>query len=162
MVSAKLAKNGVPLYGAAVLALVLPTGWALTRYLVGTLSRDVPAAFHGVRLGMSAADVRSRFDVRGTFEARPEGPTGWALSFRANDGVAPIPEATFEFHEGLLVALRAKVRSEGLSGLSPGLTATAGTVRRIAPSDSGLFEVILLARTCPDHAAEVQRLLSGS
>ena len=152
--------SGKQLYGAAVFALVLPTGWAFYRWVSSLLSSDVPSAFHGTRLGMSVAEVRSRFDARGAgdFHARPDVASGWSIEWTATSASA-VRSATFEFHEGLLVAVRAVVdRSDALTR-ETGLTVTSGTVRRVTSRPDAAFDVLLLSRACPAHAAEVRSLL---
>lgn len=154
--------SGKQLYGAAVFALVLPTGWAFYRWVSSLLSSDLPSAFHGTRLGMTIADVRGRFESRssGEFSARPNGESGWAIDWVSTSPAATtIQRATFEFHEGLLVAVRAEVdRNDPLASFV-GTTATAGTVRRVSSRSDTTFDVLLIARACPTHAAEVRNLL---
>ena len=155
--------SGKQLYGAAVFALVLPTSWAFYRWVSSLLSSDVPSAFHGTRLGMSVADVRSRFDAReaGVFHARPDVASACSIEWTQTPTERPtgVRSATFEFHEGLLVAVRAVVdRSDALTHQT-GLTVTSGTVRRVSSRPDAAFDVLLLSRACPAHAAEVRSLL---
>ena len=79
---------------AAALALVLPAGWALVR--VGARDAD-PTAALGVRLGMTAADVRARVTldegllsaaVRSTFETL--GPLAFGPDVRPTDVTAEV------------------------------------------------------------------------
>lgn len=153
--------SGKQWYGAAVIALVIPTGWAFYRWMSSLMSSDVPSAFHGTRLGMSVADVRSHLEPRGTFSARPNGESGWALDWQSA-GAGSLHRATFEFHEGLLVAVRAEVDRGDLLARVVGTTVTPGIVRRVSRRADGAFDVLILARTCPEHASEVRRLLSGT
>jgi len=154
--------SGKQWYGAAVIAIILPTGWAFYRWVSSLLSLDVPSAFHGTKLGMSVADVRARFDARGSFRARPDRESGWALDWTARDADSLVRSATFEFHEGLLVAVRAVVVEADAIADRDGMTTTAGTVRRVHRRADRLFDVLILSRGCPAHAAEVSRVLRGS
>lgn len=153
--------SGKQWYGAAVLALVIPTGWAFYRWMSTMVSSDVPSAFHGIRLGMSVADVRSGLRAHGTFAARPNGESGWALDWQGSDD-SSLKRATFEFHEGLLVAVRAEVDRADPLASAPGTTVTSGVVRRVTRRADGGFDVLILARACPAHADEVRRLISGA
>ncbi len=148
-------------YGAAVIALVLPTGWAFYRWVSSLTSSDLPSTFHGIRLGMSVSAVRSGFDAAGRFEARPNGESGWALDWRAATP-GRVRSATFEFHEGLLVAVRAEVDREDSLASRLGTTLTPGVVRRVTRRNDGAFDVLILARSCPAHADEVRRLIEGT
>ena len=154
--------SGKQWYGAAVIALILPTGWAFYRWVSSLLSLDVPSAFHGTKLGMSIADVRTRFDVAGSFHARPDGESGWALDWTSRDADSAVRRATFEFHEGLLVAVRAVVAPTDAIASRDEMTTTSGTVRRVRRREDRLFDVLILSRGCPAHAAEVRRVLRGS
>lgn len=153
--------SGKQWFGAAVLALVIPTGWALYRWTSSLMSSDVPSAFHGIRLGMSVVDVRSGLQPRGTFSARPFGEAGWALDWQGADG-SSLKRATFEFHEGLLVAVRAEVDREDPLASALGTTVTPGAVRRVSRRADGGFDVLILARDCPTHVDEVRQLISGA
>lgn len=154
--------SGKQWYGAAMIALVLPTGWAFVRWVSSLLSVDVPSAFHGTKLGMSVSDVRTRFDRPGSFHARPDGETGWAIEWNAADAAAGVRTATFEFHEGLLVAVRAVVEETDAIVSHAGTTTTPGTVRRVRRRADRAFDVLILSRGCPAHADEVTRVLRGS
>lgn len=154
--------SGKQWYGAAAIALILPTGWAFYRWVSSLLSLDVPSAFHGAKLGMSVADVRARFDVGGSFHARPDGASGWALDWTATDASGSVRSATFEFHEGLLVAVRAVATESDAIADRAGMTTTAGIVRRVNRRSDRLFDVLILSRGCPAHAAEVSRVLRGT
>jgi hypothetical protein len=162
--------SGKQLYGAAVFALVLPTGWAFSRWVSSLLAQppDRPSAFHGTRLGMSVTEVRATFVAAsgaaaagpaGTFSARPNGPSGWALDWRAGSSAGTVRQATFEFHEGLLVAVRAEIDRADELASTPRTTVTPGTVRRVTPRGDANFDVLILARSCPEHAEEVRNLL---
>ena len=118
----------------------------------------------GVRLGMSPRDVRDRFDpeAAGTWRTNVASGPGasddtvleWTSSAAAEKSKAS--DARFEFHLGMLVAVRAHLR-EGSSGERIETTPRTVTVR--TPQGGGT-EVTLLARDCPTHHEEAESLAS--
>ncbi len=148
---------------AAALALVMPAGWALVR----VVARDAdPTAALGVRLGMTASDVRRR-------AALPEGGR-WASS-TTDDGTlvldwshespdAEVREARFEVHEGALVAVRATLRDPSLGASLAGgdrRRTSAEAVSDVQPAPDGSLRFRLVARNCPVHAGEVAEILAS-
>lgn len=116
-------------------------------------------AIPNVKLGMAPGDVRDRFE--------PGGPGTWhsavgkaaddtALEWKATDGSAKVKEARFEFHLGMLVAVRATTNEPAPSGEKITATPASVTVRRAAPL--GGSEVAVLARDCPTHKDEAAAL----
>jgi hypothetical protein len=117
--------------------------------------------FHGVRLGMTAEQVRSAFDQEGSFsnELLPEGA---ALRFvpHAHAGApstADVRSSTFEFHSGVLVGMHAETRTAPF-GVPKGARFTSGAVFE-ATEQEGTFRVRWVARNCPGHAAEAEALV---
>ena len=112
----------------------------------------------GVRLGMSANDVRERFRPGGegtwTHALEPEPVLRWVASAPS----ASIRRASFELHLGMLVAFTL-VGGELTRG-KPLETTRGSIAARRAGSDGP--EVRVLSRDCETHRAEVQKLLSGS
>jgi hypothetical protein len=66
-----------------------------------------------------------------------------------------VPEARFEFHLGMLVAIRARFR-ESSSREDVALTPKTVTLR--APAPEGGTNVTVLARDCPTHKDEAESL----
>ena len=158
--------------GAAALALVVPAGLALARMVAGP-STD-PSAWAGVRLGMSTQQVRERYDAPGTWstETLPDGTLVLAHArseadteprSEAGEGaegpVSPAKSVRFEFHEGLLVAVRARVPARSASA-GDRLEIVPEAVRREATTPEGDLQITIIARNCPVHRAEVEELLS--
>jgi hypothetical protein len=111
---------------------------------------------HGVRLGMTPAEVRARFEPEGTFSMTPGDEGELRLDWRAV-GEQVLTEARFEFHEGLLVAIRAKHGAEATSVQRLEVSPWAVRVARVDANNRA--ETLLLARGCPAHESEVQELL---
>lgn len=113
-----------------------------------------------VRLGMAPRDVRERF--------APGGPGQWqtalgagddtALEWTARDSPTKIREARFEFHLGMLVAIRAHTMDPVAK---EDITLTPKTVTVLAPArEGGGTTVTVLARDCPTHKDEAESLAS--
>jgi hypothetical protein len=132
----------------------------LLTFAPGCRSADVPE-FHGVRLGMTARDVRSRFDLPGTWAN--ETTPSVALEFSPAVGSRDLAKARFEFHSGSLVAVRAESpRALNIAGFETGVHASSGSVIDVAPlSSSGGTTLRWIARDCPVHAAEVTQILGS-
>ncbi len=123
--------------------------------LVGCTRGESSEALPNVRLGMAPRDVRARF--------APEGEGSWqtavgtgddtVLEWTARDPNAPIAHARFEFHLGMLVAIRART-NEPTSKETIALTPKTVTVR--APAGEGGTTVTVLARDCPTHKDEAE------
>lgn len=150
---------------AAALALVLPAGWALVR--VAAKDADPTAAF-GVRLGMTASDVRARAALPPGVWTTSTTPDGTLLLDWAPDAAdASIRAARFEVHEGALVAVRATlVDSNSLdSALANGggdrQIRSAEAVADARPHEDGTTRFRLVARNCPVHASEVAEILAS-
>ena len=137
----------------------------LVLVLVLGCSRDEAAAtetFPGVRLGMSPRDVRDRFEggAGGSWQSKIGGGAGASddtvLEWNADDASkqARASHARFEFHLGMLVAIRAHLR-EPIGSEKVDLTPKTVTVR--APQAGGT-DVTILARDCPTHHEEAEAL----
>lgn len=127
----------------------------------GGCTRTEPDAIPNVKLGMAPGDVRDRFE--------PGGPGAWhsavgkaaddtALEWKATGGAAKVKEARFEFHLGMLVAVRATTNEPAPSGERISATPASVTVRRRA--SSGGTDIALLARDCPTHKDEASGLVA--
>ncbi|NLY94983.1 MAG: hypothetical protein GXY23_13265 [Myxococcales bacterium] len=121
-------------------------------------SRPAIDELHGVRLGMTPAEVRARFEPEGKFSITPSNDGGIWLEWSAT-GDQPITEARFEFHEGILVAIRAKHGEDGAIAVQR-LDVSPWAVRYARVDENNRAETTLLARGCPAHESEVQELLA--
>ena len=138
-------------------ALVLALG------LFGCAPEPANEAVPGVRLGMAPRDVRDRFEdgAAGGWQTKVGGGTGasddtvleWTAT-PTGGGKSRATQARFEFHLGMLVAVRAHLR-EPLS--SPRIDVTPKTVTVRNPAAGGT-DVIILARDCPTHHDEAEAL----
>lgn len=138
--------------GIVIAGLGLAGGVA--RYYLVRHAGDRPFVLHGVLLGMTPSDVRDRF------VGQPQGV--WHSEMRADPVLvwtAPGTTASFEFHGGILVAVRMLVRASdpAAQGRSLDVSNASVLVRRL--QTDGRVEVTLLARDCPTHAEEVRRLI---
>ncbi len=119
-------------------------------------AEDLP----GVRLGMSPRDVRERFEGGrdGAWQTKLGSGTkdDTVLEWNAADGKSRAVHARFEFHLGMLVAVRAQLR-EPSPKEQVDFTARTVTVRM--PQDDGTA-VTILARDCPTHHEEAEALVA--
>lgn len=113
----------------------------------------------GVRLGLTASDTRSRFVAPGPGSWSSE--AGGTLRWTASQPGEPLREAVFEFHQGMLVATRWLAEPTSPEAKGPTLEATAARLTTREP-EAGAIRVTTLSRSCPAHADEVSRRLSGA
>jgi hypothetical protein len=117
----------------------------------------------GVRLGMAPRDVRDRFEDgrEGSWQTKVGGGTGASddtvVEWSAASEKSRASTARFEFHLGMLVAVRAHLR-EGLAAERVDLTPKTVTVRTPGPAGTGGTDVTMLARDCPTHREEAESL----
>ena len=121
---------------------------------------SAPDPILGVRLGMTPAQVRARFapGAAGTYrsEAMDE---DFALVWEPSAG-GDVLGARHEFHEGLLVAVRLSVTTAADVADGPPLEATPlSLLTREVVSER--IALTWLARSCPTHAAEVERRMQS-
>ncbi|MCA9530172.1 MAG: hypothetical protein KC543_08545 [Myxococcales bacterium] len=152
-------------YGAAALCLALPIGWMATRVLLGIGGASGAQPFFGVRLGMTAQDIRTGFALPGAWRSEAgalgEGPGAIVLEWRPADPVtSPVRAARFELHDGFLVALRAQLAPSSAIADGPAFDVNDQVVRHRERVAAGVRYTVL-ARSCPTHADEVQRLLAS-
>lgn len=113
----------------------------------------------GVRLGMTPDQVRERFD-RGA-------PSSWRTEIAGTDlSLIRAPsgsldrEARFEFHEGMLVAMRFDLSADAPEASGDPITISTASVTARTRGQGGRVSLVVLARDCPTHAEEVSRILS--
>jgi hypothetical protein len=133
--------------------------------VVGAIARARQAPFaglDGVRLGMTVRDVRVRFDA--------VGPGHWES--RVGDDVVltwkPAPEthtgpiaATFEFHLGILMAIRAELPPGEPAAKGAPFELSDSTVVVREPQPVGTVHLTAIARSCPVHANEARSLIES-
>jgi hypothetical protein len=104
--------------------------------------------------------VRDRFDGggEGTWQTKVGGGAGASddtvLEWNAGSDRSRATHARFEFHLGMLVAVRAHLR-DGIGAMRVDLTPKTVTVRS---PEAGGTEVTILARDCPTHHEEAEAL----
>jgi len=147
---------------AVVVCIVLPAAWVAGR-IVLSAADDGPIVLEGARLGMTPAELRRAFVLgpSGTFRSEPAAQD-FSVEWLPAPGTARprLTHARFEFHGGLLVAVRIRGRADDDALAGPGVAQTPGSV--IARRTHGdVTDVTMLARDCPTHAAEVASILSS-
>jgi len=149
-------------YGAAAIALVVPAGWALVRLGAQIQQPDGVFAYRGARLGLTAAQLRDAYDAEGDWGLRTDEDGSLVLSFTPEEPVdANAPRsATFEFHEGLLVAMRFRMPASAPLASGDPLVVAPDAVLHREPLGSDEVQVDVIARNCPTHAEELSRLLA--
>ena len=111
---------------------------------------------------MSPRDVRDRFDPSGpgAWQTKVGGGTGASddtvLEWSSTSDATRATTARFEFHLGMLVAVRAHLR-EPVATERVELTPKVVTLR--SPQGGG-SDVSILARDCPTHHEEAESLAS--
>lgn len=100
---------------------------------------------------MTAEAVRSHFDERVSF--RTDGLTMYLEPALGAD----VKAGTFEFHRGILVAVRATTVKPPM-GLEVGARFSPGAVFEVKHNENG-YVLRWIARDCPAHAEEAETLL---
>ena len=146
--------------GLAAIVIVAPMAYAIAGLLAS--EGGGPAAsgpIYGLRLGVSPSDTRRLFDpgVDGVFRASSFGE-GLALEWEPSQPQARVRAARFEFHGGLLVAVRLTLPAGASNEEELGVSASASAVLSRSRVD-GEERWIWIARSCPTHAGEARALL---
>lgn len=118
---------------------------------------------HGVRLGMGPRDVRARFDVgdRGRWSTSPG--SSLALEYdSAGDGASSVRDARFEFHGGMLVAVRAKLAPSDAAARGAPFEIGPATVVSRTTGEGGAVTLFMASRECPDHRDEVASIVAAA
>jgi hypothetical protein len=139
----------------------------LARFVLGTVGVAVTAGCEpdlteplpSVRLGMAPRDVRERFQPggQGAWQTRMGSADDTYLEWTSQDPASRVPSARFEFHLGMLVAVRARL-TDGPPSERVDKTARTVTLRKPAPE--GGTSVTVLARDCPTHKDEADALVA--
>jgi hypothetical protein len=128
---------------------------------LGACTRIEADALPNVKLGMAPRDVRERFEPggEGTWQTSVGAAADdTAIEWKAKDGSAKVKQARFEFHLGMLVAIRATTNEPPPTGERISATPGSVTVRR--PEPSGGTSLSVLSRDCPTHKDEAAGLVS--
>lgn len=140
----------------SVLGAVFALVFSLTLVFAGGCTRDEPKeALPNVRLGMAPRDVRERFQPggEGSWQTALGAGDDTVLEWTSHDAKSPLAQARFEFHLGMLVAIRARTK-ETLLAENVSLTPKTVTVR--SPVREGGTSITVLARDCPTHKDEAE------
>jgi hypothetical protein len=129
---------------------------ALAAPMVACQEREV---IPNVRLGMTPRDVRDRFQSGGTGSWQTALGVGddTVLEWTSRDPQGSVLEARFEFHLGMLVAIRARLRERSSADQ---VDVTRKTVTMRTSSREGGTSVVVLARDCPTHKDEADGIAS--
>jgi hypothetical protein len=117
-----------------------------------------PPTVRGVRLGMTAEQVRSRFEQGAPASWRTE-VSGSDVALVRGPGGSLDREARFELHSGMLVAVRLDLPAAAPEAQGAPLETTPGSVIARDAASGGRVRFRLIARDCPVHAAEVAAIL---
>lgn len=123
-------------------------------------SEPDPGWFRGVRLGMSADQVRARFDAGAPASWRTE-ISGTDVALVRGPAGSLDREARFEFHDGMLVAMRLDLPASAPEARGEAVLETPAAVIARASEEPGRVRLVALARGCPTHADEVARILAA-
>ena len=80
-----------------------------------------------------------------------------AIQDEPDEGPTFVPVARFEFHLGMLVAIRARTNERAPTDA---IASTPKTVTSKAPAPEGGTDVVVLARDCPTHKDEAEGLVA--
>lgn len=115
--------------------------------------------FEGVRLGMGASDVRARFQHPGHWlsETSDTGTVTMDWAPNETDDTTDIVSMSFEFHQSLLVAIRATLNpdhplADDRSEENPDV------LKYVSQEPDGTTQVFWITKNCPIHREEVEAL----
>jgi len=143
---------------AAGLVLVIPA--AFSAWTLAASDGEDPSAVLGVRLGMTSGQVRERYIGDGGRWQTAVEPSGLTV-LEHDSETGPVAHARFEIHEGLLVAVRATLRDRDALADDARFVSGPGLVRRVENLPGGGADLVLIARSCPLHSAEVDEILAS-
>jgi hypothetical protein len=139
------------------IAIVLTTLAAFTA--IAGLAAPDPGTVRGVRLGMTTDQVRQRFEAGAPASWRTE-IAGTDLTLIRAPGGSLDREARFEFHDGMLVALRMDLPEHAPEAIGDPIWSSTATVIARSRVEPGRVRFVVLARDCPTHAEEAARILA--
>ncbi len=124
-------------------------------FLLGACASD--DSFEGVRLGMTAEQVRASFQP-GTWTTSMD-EEGTVLLDWLPEQAGQVEQARFEFHQGLLVAIRTTLSTDHPQASDPS-GFDDDVLRHVSTAGAQSVQVLWITRNCPIHRAEVEALLS--
>lgn len=135
---------------------MLALGALVSSILTGS---ETPGSLRGARLGMTPDRVRDRFagGETASWETEIVGPD---LTLIRAPGGSLDRETRFEFHGGMLVAIRADLPADAPEASGAAVEISAASVVSRERTPDGRVRLRVLARDCPTHAEEVSRVLS--
>ena len=121
--------------------------------------QSAPDKLFGIRLGMTAIDIRSRFDhaTEGTWES--QAGDLFLLTWSASSNELPVRGARFELHRGVLVAATFSVRKGDSNLPERKIQLSSGSVLSRGSSNGPWVDLRWIARDCPLHTEEIRDLL---
>lgn len=130
-------------------------------WMLATWAAPTVPSVRGVRLGMTPDQVRERFEGGAPASWRTE-IVGLDLSLIRAPGGSLDRETRFEFHSGMLVAMRLDLPDDAPEASGEPIAISPGSVTARTNDGVGRVALTVLARDCPTHADEVSRFLSDS
>ncbi|UJR80934.1 hypothetical protein [Sandaracinus amylolyticus] len=124
-------------------------------------SDETAASLRGARLGMTADQVRERFDEGAQASWRTE-IVGPDMTLIRGPSASLDRETRFEFHNGMLVAIRAELPPDADEARGGAVEISPAAVIARTNDGRGRVHLRVLARDCPTHAEEVSRVLSDA
>ena len=165
-----IARVNVPLRWAGAAVLVGGGLWAGGNWISAQgAAAENPGALLGVHLGMTADQVRTHFahsDIAdgpvGTWDSETLSGGLVAMRWRRPaenidvSGEETPDSVVFELHRGLVVAIRASFPG----AITDRSVVASDVVRHTVRRTSGGSDVVVIARNCPLHRAEAERLIA--
>ena len=149
-------KKLVPVVAALVLGALVVVGLVAKNRAQSRALGDL----HGVRLGMTVRDVRARFDAVGVGQWESTVTDDMILKWRPGPDARSDPSsAQFEFHMGLLMAIRADLPPGDAAATGSPFELSDSAVVTREPTPNGLVHLTAIARSCPIHAKEADALV---
>ncbi len=129
------------------------------RLVLGTAPSLEGPLVRGVRLGMTPDVARAAFaDAPFGAWSDPPGCCGLTLEW-TRSGPTSTQWARFEFHDGLLVAIRL-LADAPIPSAKAQYEVTPSFVSAVGPGAGGGTKTTVLARGCSTHATEAQQLMA--
>lgn len=143
--------------GALVVALA---GLFLGLWALLGSSEETNGPLRGLRLGYATSMARARFEpgAPGSYRSESVGED-LALVWVPEGDAGEVREARLEFHLGQLVAVYLTVGPDQPEAQGPEIAISGASVLTRDPVEDGV-RVRWIARSCPTHAEEVERLIS--
>lgn len=137
---------------------VLALGALVSSILTGS---EAPGSLRGARLGLTPEQVRDRFagGEPASWESEIVGPD---LTLIRGPSTSIDRETRFEFHGGMLVAIRADLPADAPEARGEAVEISPASVVAREATPGGRVRLRVLARDCPTHAQEVSGIISAA